>query len=77
MPGFTVNHEGLLPLEQKASGHAMHVLARFGAPRDCLKPSVALQDIWPVQISIRHLVHAKRSLKFDPIQNVHGHIWFM
>ena len=24
-----------------------------------------------------HLVHAKRSLKFGPIQNVHGYIWSM
>ena len=38
---------------------------------------MALQDIWPVQTSIRHLVHTERSLKFDPIQTVHGHIWFM
>ena len=28
------------------------------------------------KMSIRHLVHDTRSLKSDPCQNVHEHIWF-
>ena len=29
------------------------------------------------KMSIRHLVHAKRSLKIVPVQNVHEHTWSM
>ena len=29
------------------------------------------------KMSMRHLVHAKRPLKFGPIQNIHEHIWSM
>ena len=31
----------------------------------------------PSKTSVWHLVNAKKSLKFDSIQNIHDHIWFM